>query len=54
MTPGEQSAAFIEAARQLGCDESEERFNEKLKAVAKHKPRTPPLPAKCARVSAEK
>ena len=31
----EQSQRFIEAARELGCDESEERFNEALKKVAK-------------------
>lgn len=33
-----QSKAFIDAARELGCDESEERFNEALRAVARHKP----------------
>jgi len=29
---------FIEAARQLGCDESEERFQAALRTVARHKP----------------
>jgi hypothetical protein len=34
----EQSQAFIKAARELGCDEDELRFEEKLKKVARHKP----------------
>lgn len=29
---------FKEAARELGCDEDEARFDEKLKEIAKHKP----------------
>ncbi|WP_363349418.1 DNA-binding protein [Methylocystis echinoides] len=39
-TPKEkkQSDAFVDAARAIGCDESEERFDEALKKVAKHKP----------------
>jgi hypothetical protein len=36
--PSDQGATFIRAARELGCDESEERFDAALKAVAKHKP----------------
>jgi hypothetical protein len=32
------SAAFVEAARALECDESEERFDAALKKVAAHKP----------------
>jgi hypothetical protein len=32
-----QSKAFVEAARELGCDESEERFDAALKRVAGHK-----------------
>lgn len=32
-----QGARFIDAARSLGCDESEERFDEALKKVARHK-----------------
>ncbi len=31
----EQSRKFIRAARELGCDESEEAFAEKLRKVAK-------------------
>lgn len=34
-----QLEAFVEAARALECDESEERFDETLKKVAQHKPR---------------
>jgi hypothetical protein len=34
-----QSEAFIEAARELGCDEDESHFEEKLKKVARHKPK---------------
>jgi len=34
-----QEQQFIEAARALECDESEERFDETLKKVARHKPR---------------
>lgn len=33
-----QLEAFVEAARALECDESEERFDEALKKVARHKP----------------
>jgi hypothetical protein len=29
---------FKEAARQLGCDEDEAHFDEKLKDIARHKP----------------
>ena len=34
-----QRERFEQAARELGCDESEERFDETLKRVAKHKPK---------------
>lgn len=34
-----QSVVFVEAAKALKCDESEERFDEMLKKVAQHKPR---------------
>jgi hypothetical protein len=34
----EQSQAFIEAARKLGCDEDPAHFDEILKKVARHKP----------------
>ena len=37
--PETQIEKFIETARELGCDESEERFNENLKRIAKAKPK---------------
>ena len=33
-----QSARFIEAARELGCDESLDAFEAAVKEVARHKP----------------
>jgi hypothetical protein len=40
MTPhSEQSKEFVKAARELGCDEDPAHFEEKLKKVARHKPR---------------
>lgn len=33
-----QLERFKEAARELGADDDEERFNEKLKKLAKQKP----------------
>jgi len=33
----DQSQAFIEAARKLGCDEDPAHFDEVLKKVARHK-----------------
>jgi hypothetical protein len=33
-----QSKAFIEAARELGCDEDPAHFDAILKKVARHKP----------------
>jgi hypothetical protein len=36
-----QSERFIKAAREFGCDESEERFDETLKKVALAGPRKP-------------
>jgi hypothetical protein len=36
--PKNQVRAFRKAARQLGADESEERFDAALKKVARHKP----------------
>ncbi len=33
-----QAGKFVELARQLGCDESEERFDAALGKVVKHKP----------------
>jgi len=34
-----QSKRFIETARELGCDEDEAAFDEKLKRIATAKPR---------------
>jgi hypothetical protein len=34
----DQVKEFRKAARELGCDVSEERFQEALRTVAKHKP----------------
>ena len=34
----EQSARFIEAARELGCDESPDAFEAAVKKMARHKP----------------
>jgi hypothetical protein len=33
--------AFRKAARELGCDPSEERFQDALRKIAKHKPDRP-------------
>jgi hypothetical protein len=43
-----QIQKFRDTARDLGCDESEERFNAALKQVARHKPvsDTKPKPKK--------
>jgi hypothetical protein len=45
-----QRRAFIDAARALGCDESEEHFNEALAKVARHKP-PPDAPKETAKKS---
>jgi len=37
-SPRAQVAAFRKAARDLGCDDDEERFRDALRTVAKHKP----------------
>ncbi|XSG81234.1 MAG: hypothetical protein ACPW61_09090 [Methyloligella sp. ZOD6] len=34
-TPRSQSERFIDKARELGCDESEDSFDQKLRRVAK-------------------
>lgn len=39
--PG-QSKRFIETARELGCDEDEAAFDEKLKRIATAKPKPKP------------
>ena len=41
-----QSDAFISAARELGCDESEERFNAALGKIVRHKPNPESPPEK--------
>ena len=38
----DQHARFIETARSLGCDEDEAAFDEKLKAIARQKPKAKP------------
>jgi hypothetical protein len=35
----DQVKAFRKAARELGCDESEERFQDALRTLAKHRPK---------------
>ena len=42
----DQVKAFRKAARELGCDESEDRFKEALRTVAKAKPHQQPKKAK--------
>jgi hypothetical protein len=37
--PSRQIDEFRKAARELGCDESEERFQAALKVVARRKPK---------------
>jgi hypothetical protein len=37
--PGDQVKQFRKAARELGCDESEARFQEALRTIAKQKPK---------------
>ena len=44
-TNADQHARFIETARALGCDEDEAAFDEKLKVIARHKPKGEPEPA---------
>ena len=52
MAPAEQHERFVEAARQLGCDEDEDAFNRVLRKVASAPPpksikkRKPKKPAK--------
>jgi hypothetical protein len=36
-----QHERFVETARALGCDEDKERFEEKLRRIAKAKPSKP-------------
>ena len=44
----EQSKQFIEAARELGCDDSEERFVETVRKIAKAPPQHKPKQRKGA------
>ncbi len=37
---------FKEAARTLGCDEDQAAFDEKLKGIARQKPKASPVPHK--------
>lgn len=37
-----QSQRFIETARALGCDEDEAAFRDKLRVIARQKPKTEP------------
>jgi hypothetical protein len=37
-----QVAAFRKAARELGCDDNENRFKETLRALVKNKPKDKP------------
>lgn len=39
-----QPTKFREAARELGCDEDEAAFDEKLKRLGKHPPPEKPQP----------
>jgi hypothetical protein len=36
--PDDQLKAFRKAARELGADDSEDRFKDALRTIAKHKP----------------
>jgi hypothetical protein len=44
----DQAAAFRKAARDLGCDDNEERFKDALRTVAKAKPEPQPKKRKPA------
>jgi hypothetical protein len=41
-TQKSQLAAFRKAARELGCDDNEERFKDALRTVSKAKPQPQP------------
>ena len=40
-----QHQRFVEVARQLGCDENEAAFDEKLKGIARQKPKPDDKPS---------
>jgi hypothetical protein len=44
-----QVAAFRKAARELGCDENEERFQGAIRIIARKKPKTPQKSLKSSR-----
>lgn len=44
--PASQIDSFRSAARELGCDESEERFDAALGKIVKHKPPPDDKPTK--------
>jgi hypothetical protein len=46
LTKAEQSAAFMDAARDLGCDDDPERFKETVQHLAKAPPAPGPSKAK--------
>ena len=48
-----QSARFIEAARELGCDESPGAFEAAVKKVARHKPVEEKPPIKLGKAKAD-
>jgi hypothetical protein len=47
--PKDQIAAFREKARELGCDDDEERFDHALKRIAKAPSSKPEPPRKAAK-----
>ena len=46
-----QHDSFIKAARELGCDEDEAHFEEKLRKIARQKPRETPNKARRAQAT---
>ena len=53
MANNDNATAFMDAARALKCDESEERFNEALGKIVRHKPK-PDTPTEKAETPNEK
>lgn len=49
-----QAEVFVEAARALECDESEQRFNEALGKIARHKPKPDKPPEKAPEMEDKK
>ena len=46
--PDDQVKAFRKAARELGCDDNEDRFKAALRTVGKAKPQPPQQPKRPA------